>query len=531
MSITLRDVSYIHPDKEPLFQHISFTVNRGRHIALVGDNGSGKSTLLKIIAGERAAAEGEVVVPDGVYCVPQHFGQYNALTVAAALRIDGKIAALHAILAGDASAHRFAALDDDWAVEERALAALAWWGIGYLALDQPFATLSGGEKTKAFLAGIQIHEPPVILMDEPTNHLDAASRERLYGFIDDVRATLLIVSHDITLLRRLDGIYELEGGRVTPYGGGYDFYREQKALQLDALKASLDEKEKALRLARRTAREAAERKQKEDVRGKKRSERKGIPRIMMGGLRENAERSTARLKEVHAGKMDGLREEIKQLQDTLPDSQQMRPDLNSTTLHTGKILVSARGVNFSYGRGPLWRTPLDLEIRSGDRLSIAGANGSGKTTLLRLLTGELPPGEGEVVRAAFSHICIDQEYSIVRPDLTLVEQLERFNTSHLKDHELKTLLNRYLFPHAVWDKRCASLSGGEKMRLMLCCLQTGNSTPDMILLDEPTNNLDLRSATILTDVIRTYRGTIIAISHDRHFLRAIGAGRELRVES
>ncbi|MDR0431234.1 MAG: ATP-binding cassette domain-containing protein [Tannerellaceae bacterium] len=521
MSIILQQVTYVHPDKEALFRNVSFSVNKGQRVALIGNNGSGKSTLLRIIAGKLHPSDGDVICSSTPYYVPQHFGQYNDQTVAGALQINDKLRAFHAILNGSTSEDDYAMLDEDWSIEERCLTALSFWELDHLQLDQPMNTLSGGEKTKVFLTGIQIHEPSIVLMDEPTNHLDVWTREKLYAYVESTRVTLLIVSHDMTLLNIVPSIYELNKDGVTAYGGNYEFYKEQKEWMVNAMQESLNEKEKELRQAKKIAREIAERRQRESSKGKKRNEKKGLPRIVMRQLGNNAENSTAKLKEIHSGKMESLKDHIKQIQNSLPDNRLMKLDLHSSPLHTGKILLTAKEIDFRYGTDKLWPTPLSFQIRSGDRLAIEGKNGSGKTTLLKIITGELAPQSGEVIRADFNYVYVDQEYSIIQNSLTLLEQLEQFNSSNLRDHELKTLLNRFLFPHTVWDKKCKSLSGGEKMRLVLCCLLVSNNTPDMILLDEPSNNLDIQSNHMLTSVIREYKGTVIAISHDLHFLSEI----------
>lgn len=248
------------------------------------------------MAGTLQAQEGEIIYPTPPYYVPQHFGQYDNLTVAQALRIDGKLEALRAITEGDASLSNFNTLADDWTIEERSLAALHAWGLEHILLSQPMRTLSGGEKTKVFLSGIEIHQPSILLLDEPTNHLDKRSREKLYDFITSCRITLLVVSHDRTLLNLLASIAELSVGGITLYGGNYDFYKGQKEQEQASMQEKLEAKEKELRRVRKTAREVAERKQKHESRGEKQSVRKGIPRIMMGGLKENAEKSASKLK-------------------------------------------------------------------------------------------------------------------------------------------------------------------------------------------------------------------------------------------
>ena len=179
------------------------------------------------------------------------------MTIAQALQIDHKQKALHAILAGDASIENFSILNDDWNIEERSVAALDSWGLGQFPLSYPMNLLSGGEKTRVFLAGMDIHNPSVILMDEPTNHLDSSGRQRLYDWVEKWRSTLLVVSHDRTLLNLLPEICELEKHQISYYGGNYEFYKEQKTLMQEALQQRIEEKEKALRTARKVARETA----------------------------------------------------------------------------------------------------------------------------------------------------------------------------------------------------------------------------------------------------------------------------------
>lgn len=525
MSLAIQQIAYTHADNEVLFRNISFIINKGEKAALIGSNGSGKSTLLHIIAGRITPTQGEVIFSSQPYYVPQHFGQYDNVTVAEALFIDKKLQALHAILQGDASVGNFNVLDDDWGIEERSEAALSNWGLGHINLMQSFSTLSGGEKTKVFLSGLQIHTPEIILLDEPTNHLDAHSRQKLYDYIKSTSATVLVVSHDITLLDLLPVMYELEKTGVTAYGGNYSFYKEQKELQMEALHASLLEKEKELRHAKKIARETLERKQKHEARGKKLNERKGMGKMAMDTFKDKAEKSASKLKDIHEDKSEQLQENINQLRKVLPDERAMKIDFNASNLHTGKILVKAMEINYAYSDSFLFTTPQAFTIRSGDRFVIKGNNGSGKTTLLKLITGKLTPKEGILERADFSYIYIDQEYSLIHNELTVYEQTEAFNTRHFHEHDIKMLLSRYLFPHDTWDKPCSKLSGGEKMRLAFCCLMIGNQTPDMIILDEPTNNLDISSIEIITTVIKEYRGTIIAVSHDDYFVKQIGVDK------
>lgn len=558
MPISIQQVSYIHPDKEVLFSDLNFAISKGQKLGLVGNNGCGKSTLLQIIAGQLSPSSGVIVRPDDLYYIPQHFGQYDSLTIAQALQIDSKRQALHAILAGDASTENFTLLDDDWNIEERSVAALDAWGLGQFPLSYPIHLLSGGEKTRVFLAGMDIHHPSVILMDEPTNHLDSSGRERLYDWVEKWRSTLLIVSHDRTLLNLLPEICELEKHQITYYGGNYEFYKEQKALMQEALQQRIEEKEKALRIARKVARETAERRDKQNVRGEKANIKKGVPRIVLNALQGKSEKSTSKLNGVHQEKAEKLTDERNQLRGSLSPTAALKTDFNSSSLHNGKTLVTAKDINFGYypnlndndsqkeienqkeNKNPsendtsdssnssnqpaqlLWQTPISFQLKSGDRLRIEGTNGSGKTTLLKIITGQLQPQEGTLTRADFSYVYLNQEYSIIDDRNSILEQAYAFNSRNLPEHEIKIILNRYLFPASEWDKSCRKLSGGEKMRLAFCCLMISNNTPDMFILDEPTNNLDIRSIEIITATIRNYAGTVIAISHDNYFIQEIG---------
>lgn len=521
--IQINHLSYTHPDRTALFDGISFSVAANEKAAITGANGCGKSTLLQIIASVKQPSAGDVAVTGRLYYIPQHFGQYDGMTIAGALGIAGKIEALHAIMAGDASEQNYDILQDDWEIEDRAKDALARWGLSGFQLSHPLATLSGGEKTRVFLSGISVYDPDILLMDEPSNHLDRTSRIKLYSLIKEYPAAMLVVSHDRTLLNLIGKTIELGPDGAAIYGGNYEFYKAQKDIQAQAMREHIAEKEKSLRLARKTAREAAERKEKSDARGEKKAVRSGVPRIMMKTLADTAAASSRKLNEAHAGKIEGIAKELGELRVKAPDKRDMRLKLDDSSLYDGKTLVSAEGINVSYGQGELWNPPLSFRIASGERIAIEGDNGSGKTTLLKLILGQLDPSQGTIRRAdGLRYIYVDQEYSLIDNSMTVFEQVESFNLRKLPEHMLKTELHRFLFPADTWDKPCGQLSGGEKMRLVLCCVLIANASPDLFILDEPTNNLDIQSLEIVQDCLSGYRGTILIISHDEYFKRETG---------
>ncbi|GGG57847.1 ribosomal protection-like ABC-F family protein [Epilithonimonas arachidiradicis] len=525
--LILQDISYQHPNKDVLFSDINFTLNYQEKIALIGNNGSGKSTLLKIIAGELQPKSGMIKSDSNIYYIPQIFGQYNHLNIAEALNIDKKLNALKEILNGSVTEENMEILNDDWTIEDRIKEAFKYWNLPDFDLNLKLENLSGGQKTKLFLAGMMIHQPDLILMDEPTNHLDLASRNLLYEFIKSTSKSLLIVSHDRVLLNLLDKTCELNKNGISVYGGNYDFYSEQKKIEQNSLEQNIQNREKELKKAKEKERETIERQNKLDSRGKGKQEKSGVSRIMMNTLRNKAENSTSKLKSVHSEKIDNIRENLHSLKDNLSGIDKMKINFDNSHLHKGKILVKAEQINFNYHQENLWENNLDFQILSGERVAIKGDNGSGKTSLIKLILGEIKPNFGEIYLSEKKTIYIDQEYSLIKNELSVYEQAQQFNLKNLEGHEVKTILARFLFWKNDWDKKCEFLSGGEKMKLLLCCLSIQNILPDMIIMDEPTNNLDIQNIEILTSAINDYQGTLIVVSHDNRFLEDININKTI----
>ncbi len=527
--LILQNISYTHPNKDLLFSDLNLTVNNHQKTALIGNNGIGKSTLLKIIAGELQPSDGQIITENAACYVPQIFGQFNHLTIAQALGIEDKLKALKEILNGNTSEENFNSLNDDWTIEDRCKEALNYWQLNELDLSQKMKVLSGGEKTKAFLAGISIHQPDLVLLDEPSNHLDSAGRQLLYDFIQTTKCSLMIVSHDRKLLNLLNPVFELSKHGIKAFGGNYDFYKEQKEIENNALSEDIQSKEKALRKAKEKERETLERQQKLDSRGKGKQEKAGVARIMLNTLRNKAENSTSKLKNVHTEKIGGIAQDLQELRSFRPDIDKMKFGFDKPALHKGKILFKATELNFTYGSRMLWEQNLNFQVASGERIAINGRNGSGKTTLIKLILGRIAPQTGTVYRADAKSVYVDQDYSLLDNNLSVYEQAQQFNVSALEEHQIKIRLNRFLFAKEDWDKRCAVLSGGERMRLLLCCLTINSKSPDIIIFDEPTNNIDIQNVEILTTAINEYQGTLIVVSHDDTFLEQINIERTIEL--
>jgi len=519
----LHQLAYSHPNGDLLFEQIEFTLPKGL-TGLTGPNGYGKSTLLKLITGELSADRGQIKYDSLPYYVPQHYGQFDHLTIQEILGIDKPLKALKAILAGKTEERFFTELKDQWDIEERLEVVFSKWQLHSIEPSMFFGELSGGMKTKVLLSGISLHNPALLLLDEPSNHLDSGGRKLLYKFLENYNGSALIVSHDRTLLERMQNIAVLDQFGLTTYGGNYSFYYEQITNHKNALLKEINSKTQALKEAELTRKNALERKQKLDSRGKGKQEKAGLPTILQHSLKNKAENSTARLSASHEGKIGDIRAELKALKEREKQNTAMRLTLQHSELHKGKLLIEAKDLDYAYhnSHASLWPVKLNFSLYSKSRWVIQGHNGSGKSTLMALISGKHIATSGNFLITTNRTFILDQDYQMINDQLTVRQQVDLYKHPKMLPHEVAINLTRFLFTPEYWDKPCGTLSGGERMRLSLCCISLKKETIDILLLDEPTNNLDLENLDILTQVIAAYQGTLLVSSHDHMFLQQIG---------
>ena len=482
----------------PLLDAISFDIHKGERIALLGRNGVGKSSLLKIIAGEAGHDAGEIVKAPGVRIayLPQDLpeartGTAYEVVATGAGEIGEKFAMLHRLTREHGPAetihalHHFLADREGWRVEiavKRVLNQMELDG------DGDFATLSGGMRRRTLLARALVCEPDLLLLDEPTNHLDIESIARLESFILTARPTLLFVTHDRRLLRRLaTRIVELDRGKLYDWSCDYEKFLERKKALLDAEEREWERFDKKLA-----------------------SEEVWIRR----GIKARRTRNEGRVRALI--RMREARRKRRRRGGSV--SMAVSPASRS-----GDLALEAAGLSFSFGDKTIVRK-LDLSVMRGDRIGIIGPNGCGKTTLLNLLVGKTAPAGGSIrFGANLAIVCFDQLREALDPAKTVWENVapgggDTVFVNGAPRHVI-AYLQDFLFTADRAKSPVRQLSGGERNRLMLARLFTRPS--NLLVFDEPTNDLDAETLELLEETLLEYKGAVLLVSHDREFINNV----------
>ena len=515
MSISLRctDLFFAWPDGDVLFDGLSFVAGPVRS-GLVGRNGAGKSTLLRLIAGRLTPQRGAIRVTGELGYLPQDLTLDTTLRVDQSLGIDAVRRAVIAIESGDASEENFAVVGDEWDVDERAEALLGKLGLGAIGLDRSVGELSGGETILLGLAAELLRRPDVLLLDEPTNNLDLRARRHLYDAVEVFRGALLIVSHDRELLDRVDQIGDLRKGDITWYGGNLTAYEGAVAVEQEAAERLVRSAEADVRKQKRDLIEARMKMDRRRAAGQRAFEQGGIPKIIAGGLKRSAQVSAGKHLGMQSERLESAQGALADAESMVHDDDTIRVDLPKTAVPPGRVVLRLEDHVLRTG------AHVDLEIRGPERIALTGPNGAGKTTLLQAITG------GGLPVVPFRYL--PQRLDLLRDDLSIVDNLALLAPS-TENQERRSRLARFLFRGRAADQLVSTLSGGERFRATLAALLLAEPPPQLFMLDEPTNNLDLASVTQLKDALASYSGALIIASHDLPFLREIGIIRWLEL--
>ncbi|MFK4145000.1 ABC-F family ATP-binding cassette domain-containing protein [Streptomyces sp. NPDC004065] len=522
-SIICTSLSFTWPDGTPVLTGLDAAFGPGR-TGLVGANGSGKSTLLKLIAGELTPSHGTVRVTGESGHLPQNVTLDTGMRVDQALGIAAQRAALHAIEAGEVREEHFETVGDGWDVEERALAALGEVGLGRIGLDRTVGEVSGGESVLLRLAALLLRRPDVLLLDEPTNNLDLYARRRLYAAVESWPGVMVVVSHDRELLELVDRTADLHAGELTWYGGNFSAYEKALAEEQEAAERMVRVAEADVRRQRRELTDAQVKLARRKRYGQKMWDSKREPKIVMGARRRAAQESAGKHRILHEERLAEARERLDEAVEAVRDDEEIRVDLPHTAVPPGRTVLTLRDVRLRYGA----RVDGELRLQGPERVALVGRNGSGKTTLLRTVAGELAPVSGEVS----AHVPVrflPQRLDVLDGDLSVVENVARQAPDATNNH-IRARLARFLFRGARADRKAATLSGGERFRAALAALLLAEPAPQLLMLDEPTNNLDMASVRRLTGALESYEGALLVASHDLPFLQSAGITRWLLVE-
>ncbi len=495
--------------EDVIFKDVSFSVNAGDKVGLIGKNGTGKTTLLNILSGEWDATGGEFFVPQDVKVgyLKQRDNFFREDKVIDAVesiysdlhRIEGEIARVTEAIDREPAPELISRLDSlnleyerkgGYTYRSELTGVLQSMGFPREEYTKRIDELSGGERTRLALATLLLEKPGILILDEPTNHLDIDTLRWLEQYLSAYRGTMIVVSHDRYFLDRVvDHIMEIDSKKLYSYKGNYSQYAGKKKARRDAELKAYNIQQKEIR------------RQEE------------IIRVMMGHNTEHlVKRAQSREKRLQM---------IDRLEKPESDGRDMKLTFRQDFKSGTDVLQTEELGKTLYDREPHRHlfSHLNMDVKRGERVCIVGPNGVGKTTLLRMIMGELKPTEGRIkigTNVAFGYY--DQGQQLLHDDMSVIEELR--GSYHLySDTELRNILGRFLFRGEDVFLKVGSLSGGEKARLTLAKLMMSGA--NTLILDEPTNHMDIESREVFEEALAEFEGTSVIVSHDRYFLEKI----------
>ena len=504
MILTATNISKSFGSNE-IIKDANFLVNEHEKVAIVGVNGAGKTTLLKILIGEEHADSGNVIpakdaklgylrqinnvdsklsIIDELYTVIEHIlsMEKRMLDMQEQMQhLSGE--ALEELYSSyTALTHNYEFMDG-YAAKSKVTGILKGLGFNENEFDRKINTLSGGQKTRVFLAKLLLEEPDIILLDEPTNHLDLRSIEWLESYLLNYKGAVIIVSHDRYFLDKIvSKVIDIENSVVTMYSGNYSDFSAKKQMLMDAkMKEYLNQQQEI------------------------RHQEAVISKLKQFNREKSIKRAESRQKQL---------EKIERVEAPQTHIENMRLSLDISK-ESGKDVLSVNNLSKSFDEKHLFSN-INFEIKRGERVAIIGDNGTGKTTLLKIINGLLSPDSGEVIYGSNVAIAYyDQEHQVLHIDKTLFDEISD-TYPEMTNTQIRNILAAFLFTGEDVYKKIGDLSGGERGRVSLVKLML--SKANFLLLDEPTNHLDILSKDVLESALNSFPGTICYVSHDRYFI-------------
>jgi ATPase subunit of ABC transporter with duplicated ATPase domains len=494
------DVAYTFPLGRTLFRGISAGINQGDKVALIGANGVGKSTLLKILVDQIQPSFGSVISHGSVYYLPQ-------------------ISTIHRENRDRTVLNFLSSITDEWwdvtNILESQLSTT-------LDLSLPVGSLSGGEITKLFLAMGLCQNPEVLLLDEPTNHMDFCALESLKTFLNNFSGAFVIVSHKPFFLDQVvNKTWDLTASGIKVYGGNYSLYREQKEADIQATLRNREAAKKELKRAKDAATKEQQRADRSRREGRLQAQDRSMGRAERGGFAEMASASAGKASTKHQVAVAKANQKIEELKIRKNKVTNIRLEEGSSK--RGKNLIDIQGANLRVGNACLVED-IQFHLYYGDRVTISGANGAGKSSFVKAILNNIKDDSicfesGEIsVSPGMKIVYLDQNYELLDREKTIIENMQQANSS-LDYQVLRQQLGNFLFFNDEVHKSVAMLSGGELARLTLAIV--GICEIDLLVLDEPTNNLDIETVEQIIEALEEYSGALLVISHDLEFLGRI----------
>ena len=536
--VVLDRLGFSWPSGGTVFDGLSTTFSRGT-TGLIGPNGSGKSTLLRLIAGELDPTAGSILASSPPSYLAQNVVLHTGKTVAELMGIENTLAALGRVLAATSTdlERDMEIIGDAWDLPERSAAILQ----GYLNtdvdpafLERAVATLSGGETMAVALAGIELRGSGIMLLDEPTNNLDRAARHRLYGVLERSPGTVLVTTHDQTLLRLVDSLAELRPVNVRALRaekmdlvrfGDWQSREESMGHDRESAQRRLSDARRKLAIEKRQRREAETKIARRSKQGQKAAG--SMPKILANSLKNKAEQTAAKSRGVMKDSEASAAAEFNAARDALPVEFRIGIDLPETRVPVGRTVVEMPVLEI--GRGTLLEDGEQFAddgvvyLRGPERIALTGGNGVGKSTLL----GQLAARSGVPVGFLQQRLGAGDSDGWVglNEDLSMLENL-RSAAPGVPPEALRDQLAAFHFRGNRVDEPVSRLSGGERFRVALAQILLARPAPQLLLLDEPTNNLDMPTVEQLLSALESFGGAMIVASHDEEFLAALATDRE-----
>jgi ATP-binding cassette, subfamily F, member 3 len=528
---------------DDIFTSISFSIPHGARLGIVGPNGIGKTTLLRILAGEELPSSGTLSRARGlsVGYLPQEARFHSdrtlweeCLDVFADLRaMEVELASLEEAMSSPGKAEtaleRYGPLQVEferlggYTYPTRIRQVLTGLGFEQAEYQFPLAHLSGGQRTRALLARLLLSDPDLLILDEPTNHLDIAAVEWLESYLTQWKGAALIVSHDRYFLDRVaNAILEMTRSGFENYRGNYSAYLQQRQERWELRRQLFESEKERMEKDLDYIRKNISGQRTLQAKGKLRRLSRQIEAIENLGLEGVQGKSWGEISDQtdissHAMSVDEATRRLRSL--SLGDSRPPELHLNlKTQKRSGNIILRTSNIVIGYPNKVLFRAE-DIELRRLECAALIGPNGAGKTTFLKTILEHVPPLQGEVNLGASLDIgYFAQAHEDLRPERSLVEEIEAV-AQHMLLAEIRSYLARFLFSGEDVFKKVSMLSGGERGRLALAKLAL--SQANLLLLDEPSNHLDIPSQEVLQEVLANYEGTILLVSHDRYLIDAL----------